>query len=71
MEELGVAGRNSTGGLGYVGPCPPSGTHRYFFRLYALDDRPELGAGDTKDRLVAAMRWHVLADGRLMGTYSR
>ena len=64
-------GRNDFGKVGYGGPCPPGGTHRYFFRLYALDDRPELGAGATKERLVGAMQGHVLAEGRLMGTYSR
>lgn len=64
-------GRNDFGKVGYGGPCPPRGTHRYFFRLYALDDRPELGAGATKERPIGAMRGHVLAEGRLMGTYSR
>jgi phosphatidylethanolamine-binding protein (PEBP) family uncharacterized protein len=49
----------------------PGGTHRYFFRLHALDDRPDLGAEVTKERLIGAMEGHVLAVGRLMGTYSR
>ncbi len=64
-------GRNDFGKVGYGGPCPPGGAHRYFFRLYALDDRPELGSGATRERLIGAMEGHVLAEGRLMGTYSR
>ncbi len=64
-------GRNDFGKVGYGGPCPPGGTHRYFFRLYALDDRPEMGSGATKEGLIGAMEGHVLAEGRLMGTYSR
>jgi Raf kinase inhibitor-like YbhB/YbcL family protein len=54
----------------YGGPCPPSGTHRYFFRLYALDvslDQPGL----DKDALLGAMQGHVLATGELMGTYAK
>ena len=63
-------GRNSGGRTGYTGPCPPGGTHRYFFRLYALDGLVDLpGAG--KDQLLKAMHGHILAQGELMGTYSR
>jgi Raf kinase inhibitor-like YbhB/YbcL family protein len=64
-------GKNDFGKVGYGGPCPPGGTHRYFFRIYALDTQPDLGAGATKARLVDAMKGHLLAEGRLMGTYSR
>jgi len=71
VEELGVAGRNSTGGLGYVGPCPPSGTHRYFFRVYALDTRLGLPEGASKAEVLEAVRDHVLAEATLMGTYAR
>jgi Raf kinase inhibitor-like YbhB/YbcL family protein len=57
--------------LGYGGPCPPSGTHRYFFKLYALDAMLDLKAGSTKDQLLKAMEGHILAQGQLMGKYKR
>ncbi|RIH89443.1 YbhB/YbcL family Raf kinase inhibitor-like protein [Calidithermus roseus] len=63
----GVQGRNSWGRLGYGGPCPPSGTHRYFFRLYALDTLLQLPAGATKEQVLRAMQGHVLAQAELMG----
>jgi len=64
-------GRNDFGRTGYGGPCPPGGTHRYFFRLYALDKQIELGAGIKKRDLLKAMDGHVLAEGQLMGKYKR
>ncbi len=64
-------GRNDFGKIGYVGPCPPSGTHRYFFKLYALDTQLGLDAGATKQQLLDAMDRHILAEGQLMGTYNR
>lgn len=71
VGELGTAGLNSSGSLGYTGPCPPSGTHRYFFRLYALDTELGLSEGATKQELLDAAEGHVLAQGTLMGTYQR
>ncbi len=65
------AGTNSWGKLEYGGPCPPSGQHRYFFRLYALDTMLGLGLGANKAQLLAAMAGHILAQGELMGTYRR
>ena len=59
------------GRTGYGGPCPPSGTHRYFFKLYALDTTLGLPAGSTKPKLEAAMAGHTLARAQLMGTYRR
>jgi Raf kinase inhibitor-like YbhB/YbcL family protein len=67
----GVQGVNNSSELGYKGPCPPSGTHRYFFRLYALDAKTDLPAGETKNRLLKAMEGHILAQGQLMGKYKR
>jgi Raf kinase inhibitor-like YbhB/YbcL family protein len=64
-------GRNNWGRFGYGGPCPPSGTHRYFFRLYALDTTLDLAAGANKAQLLAAMAGHIVAQGELMGTYRR
>ena len=55
----------------YGGPCPPSGTHRYFFRVYALDVKLNLGAGANRHELEAAMKNHVLGYGHLVGLYSR
>lgn len=56
---------------GYGGPCPPSGTHRYFFRLYALDTTLDLPAATTRSDLDGAMRGHVLARAETFGTYRR
>jgi Raf kinase inhibitor-like YbhB/YbcL family protein len=64
-------GRNSWGRIGYGGPCPPSGTHRYFFRLYALDATLEPKPGATKAQVETAMRGHILAQTQLMGTYRK
>jgi Raf kinase inhibitor-like YbhB/YbcL family protein len=66
-----VQGVNGAGRIGYMGPCPPSGTHRYFFKVFALDTRLDIGAGATKADVVDAMQGHVLAEGQLMGTYRR
>jgi len=67
----GTQGTNDFRKPGYGGPCPPSGTHRYFFKLYALDTQVKLGSGATKADLERAMKGHVLAEGSLMGRYSR
>ncbi len=65
-------GRNDFGALGYGGPCPPPGpAHRYFFKLYALDFKPALGAGASKAELMSEIAGHILAEGRLMGRYGR
>jgi len=57
--------------LGYGGPCPPSGTHRYYFKLYALDTMLKLEGRVTKQVLLDAMTGHVVAEGALMGRYAR
>lgn len=64
-------GTTDFGRTGYGGPCPPSGTHRYFFKLYALDAVLTLKPGVTKQQLEQAMQGHILAEARLMGTYRR
>ncbi len=74
LDELPAGGRhgeNSWGRRDYGGPCPPSGTHRYFFKLYALDALLDLPVGVTAEQLAAAMEGHVLAQAELMGTYGR
>ena len=65
------AGKNSSGNTRYDGPCPPSGTHRYFFKLYALDSTLSLSPGATKEQVLKAMEGHILAQGELMGTFSK
>ena len=64
-------GKNSWGRLGYGGPCPPGGTHRYFFKLYALDTVLDLAAGANKKQVLQAMEGHILAQTEVMGVYSR
>src|SRR5262245_56206348 len=64
-------GKNSWGKVGYGGPCPPSGEHRYFFRVFALDRTLELPASTDADDLRAAMRGHVVAEGELYGVYKK
>jgi hypothetical protein len=63
-------GTNSWGRVGYGGPCPPSGVHRYFFKLYALDAPLALDESATKEDVLAAMEGHILTETELMGTYS-
>ena len=55
----------------YGGPCPPSGTHRYFFKVYALDVPLNLGVNSEKEDLVNAMKGHILAEALIIGTYQR
>ncbi len=67
----GTQGINDFRKIGYGGPCPPGGTHRYYFKLYALDSAVNLSTGATKDELLKAMKGHILAEAQLMGKYSR
>jgi hypothetical protein len=64
-------GINDFGKIGYGGPCPPRGIHRYYFKLYALDVEVDLEGGATKDELLKAMEGHILAKAQLMGKYKR
>ena len=67
----GATGRNSWGNARYQGPCPPSGTHRYFFKVFALDLSLDLPAGAAKSEFLAKAKGHSLAQGMLMGRYER
>jgi len=67
----GIQGRTNFGRIGYGGPCPPKGAHRYFFKVYTLDAMLHLKSGATKKELLEAMRGHVLGEGALMGRYER
>ena len=71
LESGARQGTNDFGKIGYGGPCPPHGTHRYFFKIYALDTKLNLKAGATKKDLERAQQGHVLAQGEYMGRYSR
>jgi Raf kinase inhibitor-like YbhB/YbcL family protein len=71
VAVLGTPGRNTSGATGYDGPCPPRGTHRYIFRVYALDTHLRLPPGAAKATLLTAMSGHVLAEATLMGRYGR
>ncbi len=65
-------GLNHFGGVGYRGPCPPKGpTHRYFFKLYALDRQLSLPEGSSKEQLEEALEGHILGKAELVGTYKR
>jgi Raf kinase inhibitor-like YbhB/YbcL family protein len=64
-------GTSDFGRTGYGGPCPPSGTHRYYFKIYALDNELNLPDKARKSELVKAMEGHILGQGQLMGKYKR
>ncbi|MEN6621894.1 MAG: YbhB/YbcL family Raf kinase inhibitor-like protein [Smithella sp.] len=66
-----LQGSNSWSRTGYGGPCPPKGTHRYFFKLYALNEVLPLKPGMTKKELLQSMKGHILAEAQLMGKYRR
>jgi Raf kinase inhibitor-like YbhB/YbcL family protein len=71
LESGARHGTNDFRRLGYGGPCPPGGTHRYFFKLYALDSAIDLESGVDKAQLLEAMEGHILAEAQLMGKYKR
>jgi Raf kinase inhibitor-like YbhB/YbcL family protein len=70
-EKQILAGTNSFRRLEYGGPCPPSGTHRYFFKIYALDTFLDLPEGASKSQIEKAMQGHVLGRGEVIGLYKR
>lgn len=71
LPQGSQTGKNSWGRFEYGGPCPPRGTHRYFFKLYALNTTLDRAAGNSKAHLLKAIERHTLAQAELMGTYSR
>lgn len=71
VKGVGEQGVNGARKHGYIGPCPPGGTHRYYFHLYALDTSLELSGEVTAKKAQQAMHGHILAEGQLMGRYTR
>jgi Raf kinase inhibitor-like YbhB/YbcL family protein len=71
LPDGSMQGKNDSREIGYDGPCPPGGTHRYYFKLYALDTMLKLSSGSTKTDLLKAMEGHIVAQVQLMGRYSR
>jgi Raf kinase inhibitor-like YbhB/YbcL family protein len=67
----GIEGLNGMRQHGYTGPCPPSGTHHYFFKVYALDTELDLGKNSVKRDVEKAMQGHILARGQLIGLFSK
>lgn len=70
-SEPGVTGSNSFGTEEYAGPCPPAGSHRYYFRVFALDTLLDISAGSDKNALEEAMQGHQLSTGEIMGHYRK
>jgi Raf kinase inhibitor-like YbhB/YbcL family protein len=67
----GFQGKSDFGKIGYGGPCPPTGSHRYFFKIYAVDSELTLKAGATKAEVEKALEGHIVGQTQLMGTYAR
>lgn len=71
LDNGATQGTNDFKNLGWGGPCPPDGTHHYFFKLYALDEMLNLKEGATKGQLLSAMKGHILAEAQTGATYQR
>ena len=71
LENGAKHGTNDFRKFGYGGPCPPGGTHRYYFKLYAVDKELDAEVGITKKEMLDALEGHILAESQLMGRYSR
>jgi len=71
LDNGAEQGLNDFGRVGYGGPCPPNGTHRYFYKIYALDMKLEMPPLIKRDQLLGALKGHILDEGQLMGVYTR
>ena len=73
LKNGAIQGKNSWGRIGYGGPCPPppTGAHRYFFKLYAVDTTLSLASGASKEKVLESIKNHILAEAVLMGRYKR
>lgn len=71
LENGAQQGLNDFGTIGYRGPCPPGGTHRYYYRIYALDIMLQLNSRINRQNLLEAMIGHIIDQGHIMGIYTR
>lgn len=71
VPEVGIVGVNDAGEIGYYPPCPPEGTHRYFFRVYALDKLVDIEKGAERGKLLQVIDDHIIDQAELIGLYSR
>ncbi len=71
VPSAGIEGKTSANSVGYVSPCPPSGTHRYYFRMYAINNSLDLARGASVDDLKRAMKGRVLDSAELMARYAK
>ena len=71
LSDGTMQGTTSFRRIGYGGPCPPGGTHRYYFKLYALNEKVGLKPGATKEVVLGAIEKHIIDEAQLMGTYTR
>ncbi len=71
IPDQSTEGVNDFGNYGYSGPCPPSGTHRYIFKLYALDSPLGLPRGSTKDAIIKTIKGHILDEAEIVATYQK
>jgi Raf kinase inhibitor-like YbhB/YbcL family protein len=71
LDNGAKQGLNDFGSVGYGGPCPPSGTHRYFFKIYALDKKLDLPPLIGRDVFLKAINGHILDEGQHMGIFTR
>ncbi len=71
MDNDAIQGLNDFGKVGYGGPCPPSGTHRYYYKIYALDVKLNLPPRTTRETFLKSINGHILDQGQIMGTYRR
>jgi Raf kinase inhibitor-like YbhB/YbcL family protein len=69
LPQGGYQGQNDFGNVGFGGPCPPQGTHRYFFKLYALDAQLDIAPGAKEEEVLKAMQDHTLTSAELVGLY--
>ena len=71
VTAIGIQGKNDAGRIGYMGPCPPSGTHRYFARLYALRQKLDLEPGASYEDVKTAIHQYLIEETEIMGTYAK
>lgn len=71
LDNGAMQGLNDFGRIGYGGPCPPGGTHRYYYKMYALDIKLDLPPQTRINELLEAIDGHILDQGQIMGVYTR